>query len=164
MFSPSSTALRLFQGLALPKDSKSCWRRKQPSGLPDKDADNEGTRVGLATVGQLCVDTQSEGYSGPRGRLVVPQHCLQFEGQEGKDSPGMSSSRAKRQNPPSIISPTLTPPPHLSKNTAAALGLHHELPWDLCQLRLLHQEPFLAGDLECLPKAPVGLHPHKRLA
>lgn len=44
------------------------------------------------------------------------------------------------------------------------MDLHQELPWDLCQRCLLHQQPLLAVDLESLPEAPLGLHPHKRLA
>lgn len=47
-----------------------------------------------------------------------------------------------------------------SKDTAAAMGLHQELAWDLCQHCLLHQQPVLVGDLELLPKASMGPHPH----
>lgn len=47
-----------------------------------------------------------------------------------------------------------------SKDTTAAVGLHQELARDLCQCHLLHQQPVLIGDLELLPKASVGPHPH----
>lgn len=61
--------------VAVPKHRGVCWRRK-PLGSPGKDVDGEDTCIGLAAVGQLCVDAQSEGHSSPLGRLVVPQHCL----------------------------------------------------------------------------------------
>lgn len=51
-------------------------------GSPGEDVDGEDTRIRLATVGQLCADTQREGHRSPWGRLVVPQHHLQDKGQE----------------------------------------------------------------------------------
>lgn len=79
----------------------------------------------------------------------------------GKDRQGMISYREKRLP---HLSPVLIPQPHLSKYTAAAMDLHQELPWDLCQCCLLQQQPLLAGDLESPHKAPLRLHPHKSLA
>lgn len=82
----------------------------------------------------------------------------------GEDRPGMISCRERRQSPPPLLFPTLIPSPHLSKDTATAVDLHQELPRDLCQCCLLHQQPLLATDLESLPKAPLRLHPHKCLS
>lgn len=55
--------------------------------------------IGLATVGQLCVDMQIKGYGGLWSWLMVPQHCLR--GGE-KDRPGMISCNEKRQNSPPL--------------------------------------------------------------
>lgn len=51
-------------------------------GSPGEDAGGEEARILPAAVGQLCADTQREGHRSLWGRLVVPQHCLQDEGQD----------------------------------------------------------------------------------